>query len=161
MKDQAPGKDADTLLADNLPLVEAVAHRAYPTFAYNADLIQCGRIALWRAALRWDGARPFRPYACACIHNAMSRCARALCRWSALPTDDYRPGPVPGPEEAVVDAVALRERIESVWRPGSREHYVLTRLADGVPKEQVAAALGRSTWDVTRLSRRAWRRVPQ
>ena len=150
--------DRNALLEDNLSLVQAVAHRSFHPLCRDQDLLQCGRIALWQASLHWDGNRPFRPYACACIHNAMTRWATRLGRWSALPPEEYDLD-TPSPEGRIVDDLAFRTRIEAVWPPGSEEHLVLTSLADGVPKEALAARLGRSTWSLTRFSRRAWQRV--
>lgn len=147
----------DALVGDNLPLVRAVAARAFPDRREDDDLLQCGRIALWQAARRWDGQRPFAPYACSCIHNAMRRFLK----------DQADPPRLPPPDRAddcwddrLLDDLCLRQRIAAAWPPGSLEHYVLTCLAAGVPKQRLAAALGRPTWALTRLARRAWSRVP-
>jgi len=140
-------------------LVQAVARRSFPSLAEDADLLQSGRIGLWRAARRWDGHRPFPPFACACIHHEMSHWTRTLQRWAACPAGE-EPTSVPGPEETSVSDLALYERIRAAWPRGSRERFILIRLADGVPKAQLAAALGCSTWNVTRAARRAWTRVP-
>lgn len=146
-------------IRDNLPLVYAVAARAFPKLQDDPDLIQCGRIGLWQAAGRWDGQRPFAPYACSSIHNAMCRWLRSLHRQGG--------DPLPLPEqqgetwdELLVDELGLRQRIASAWPRDSLEYHVLNRLADGEAKEELAARLGCSTWALTRLARRAWQRVP-
>lgn len=149
----------EALVRDHLPLVGGVARRAFPGLARDPDLLQWGRIGLWQAARTWDGERPFRPYACACIRRGMGRWTRTLRRWSA-PVPAAADPPVPGPEERVLSDLALAGRIAAAWPPGTLEHWTLTQLAAGVPKDRLAAALGRSTWSLTRMARRAWRRVP-
>ena len=145
---------------DNLSLVQAVARRSFlPPLSEDQDLLQCGRIALWNAARRWDETRPFRPYACACIHNAMNSWAKVLNRWNTAPPEEFL-GEAYNSEEEILDSLQLRTRIEAAWPPDSQEHLVLTSLAAGIPKERLAARLGRSTWDLPRLSRRAWEKVP-
>ena len=150
----------NTLLTDNLCLVQAVAWRSFPALARDEDLLQCGRIALWQAVQHWDHRRPFRPFACACIHNAMGRWAGRIRHWSAQPAPPAQTD-APDHSEEVVDRLALAARIAAAWPPGSREHYLLTSLARGVPKAELAGRLGCSTWNITRICRRAWRKVPQ
>ena len=152
----------DALVRDNLPLVQAVACRSFPGRREDPDLLQSGRIALWQAALRWDGRRPFRPYACACIRNAMAQWCRSQLRWQSLPEGAECPDPRRSQDwqEDLLDDLGLAQRIASAWPPGSDEYRVLTALAAGVPKEQLAARLGWDTWALTRLARRAWSRVP-
>ena len=149
----------EELIRDNLPLVYAVAARSFPKLREDPDLIQCGRIGLWQAAGRWDGQRPFVPYACSSIRNAMCRWLRSLRRQgssSSLPPDQL----AETWDELLVDELGLRQRIASAWPRDSLEYHVLNCLADGVPKETLAARLGCSTWALTRLARRAWQRVP-
>ena len=150
----------DALVADNLPLVGRVAGRSFPGCREDPDLLQCGRIALWQAALRWDGSRPFRPFACACIHNAMARWLQGQARPGDPPCEESEAGAAPDWHESLLEDLALRQRIEAAWPPGTPEHRLLTALAAGVPKTRLAARTGRSTWEITRAARRAWSRVP-
>lgn len=155
-------RQMDALVGDNLPLVQAVACRSFPDRKEDQDLLQSGRIALWQAAVRWDGQRPFRPYACACIHNAMAQWCKAQSRWQSPPAASGLPNDESSQDwqEEVLADLALAQRITSAWPPGSDEYYVLTALAAGVPKDRLAARLGCETWALTRLARRAWSRVP-
>lgn len=46
--------DRDKLVLDNLKLVNQVLHDKYPSIAFDEDLIQEGRLALVRAAQKYD-----------------------------------------------------------------------------------------------------------
>ena len=152
-------RNVEELVRAHLPLVQAVAARAFPAWREDQDLLQCGRIGLWRAAVGWDGQRRFAPYACTSIHNSMNRWLRTQAGQD-VPLPDGCDGAAPHGEDELLEDLYLRQRIESAWPRGTPEHYILTCLAEGVPKDRLAASLGCSTWDLTRRARRAWLRVP-
>ena len=150
-------EEAEVLVHAHRSLVTAVARKSFPTRQEDPELIQCGLIGLWQAALGWDGSRPFPTYAWPAIHNAMTDSLRR----AAIPAEE---GPldetVPAPESHLIEDLALRQRITSVWPAGSRERKVLLALSGPVSKRDLALSMGLTTAQVTRLARRAWACVP-
>ena len=149
-------REIDSIVEQYHRLVPAVAARSFPALSHDQDLQQCGLIGLWRAAQTWDGVRPFPPYARRCILNAMRNYVRDKSRLTTHEVHASQPPPSPADQEELAAArLDLRDRIRAVWPPGSRERYILTALAAGVPKPAVASALGIDTYAVTRIARRA------
>ncbi len=154
-------REIDSIVEQYHRLVPLVAARSFPALSHDQDLRQCGLIGLWRAAQTWDGRRPFPPYARRCILNAMRNYVRDRGRVSAKEVSmTALPPPSPADQEELAAArLDLRDRIRAVWPPGSRERYILTALAAGVPKPAVASALGIDTYAVTRIARRAYEKL--
>lgn len=153
-------REIDSIVEQYHRLVPLVAARSFPALSHDQDLQQCGLIGLWRAAQTWDGVRPFPPYARRCILNAMRNYVRDRGRVSAKEVSMAAlPSSPSDLEERSAARLDLRDRIRAVWPPGSRERYILTALAAGVPKPAVADALGVDTYAVTRTARRAYKKL--
>lgn len=148
--------DRDTvtaLIEKHSGMVEAVARRRFPTRSQDPDLLQCGMIGLWNAAERWDGARPFPPFAMTCIRNAMYNHLRTLKPAEGPIPDDL---PSPGTEDERLDRLDLLARIDAAWPPNSRERLILVALASGVSKAALAASLGTDTYHIQKTALRAY-----
>ena len=151
-------EEAEALFITQLRLVPLTARRYFPLCREDPELLQAGRIGLWQGAQRWDGARPFSPYAQVCIRNAMTDHLRREGR-------AQRPLPLPPePQASTMEREladrALYRRIRTAWPAGSRQRLVLFALADAWPKAPLARAMGLSSKQLTTLARRAWRQVP-
>lgn len=150
--------EVEALFAANLHLVPLAARRHFPARRGDGELLQAGRIGLWQAARRWDGVRPFPPYARVCIRNAM---ADHLRREGAV----QRPIPLPqAPPDSTMEREladrALYRRIRTAWPAGSRQRRVLLALAQSCPKAPLARSMGLSAKQLTTLARRAWQQLP-
>ena len=152
------GEEAEALFTAQLHLVPLTARRHFPLRRGDPELLQAGRIGLWQGARRWDGVRPFPPYAQVCIRNAMTDHLRREGR-------AQRPIPLPPEPQAptmereLADR-ALYRRIRTAWPAGSRQRRVLLALADAWPKAPLARELGLSAKQLTTLARRAWQQLP-
>lgn len=148
----------DALLERHRSLVDTVARRRFPAHASDPDLLQCGMIGLWRATEKWDGQRPFVPFAKACIHNAMVDHLRA----QAPPEPDFDDTlpPPPLPTDHSAEDRILSRRIAAAWPPGP-ERAALLSIASGTPKRRLACEMGLSGAQLTRLLKRAWKKVKQ
>lgn len=148
----------EALFVAHLHLVPSAARRHFPLRRGDPELLQAGRIGLWQGARRWDGVRPFPPYAQVCIRNAMTDYLRREGR-------ARRPIPLPpAPQISTMEREladrALYRRIRTAWPAGSRQRRVLLALAEACPKAPLARALGLSAKQLTTLARRAWQQVP-
>lgn len=146
----------DALLERHRPLVDAVARRRFPACASDPDLLQCGMIGLWKATEKWDGQRPFIPFAKACIHNAMVDHLRAQAPLEP-DFDDALPSPPPPPDHSAEDR-ELSRRIAAAWPPGP-ERTALLSIASGTPKRRLAREMGLTGAQLTRLLKRAWKKL--
>lgn len=152
------GEEAEALFTAHLHLVPLTARRHFPLRRGDPELLQAGRIGLWQGAQRWDGVRPFPPYAQACIRNAMTDYLRREGR--AQRPIPLSPDPqAPTMERELADR-ALYRRIRTAWPAGSRQRRVLLALAEDRPKAPLARALGLSSKQLTTLARRAWQQLP-
>ena len=69
------------LLNDNMKLVHLVINKYYPSFTHDEEIIQMGRIGLWKASKTWDENKcKFSTYATNCIRNEICREFRRRCR---------------------------------------------------------------------------------
>ena len=148
-------KPLDALLERHRPLVDAVARRRFPARASDPDLLQCGMIGLWRATEKWDGRRPFVPFAKACIHNAMVDHLRTQS--PPEPGFDDALPPPPPPDHSAEDR-ELSRRITAAWPPGP-ERAALLSIASGLSKRRLAQDMGLTGAQLTRLLKRAWKRL--
>ena len=152
------GEAIEALVVAHLHLVPLAARRHFPLRREDPELLQAGRIGLWQSAQRWDGVRPFPPYAQVCIRNAMTDHLRREGR-------AQRPIPLsPEPQASTMEREladrALYRRIRAAWPAGSRQRRVLLALAEDRPKAPLARELGLSAKQLTTLARRAWQRLP-
>lgn len=146
--------DPDTLLEEYRWLVRSVARRHFPGRLWDQDLLQCGLIGLWQAALRWDGSRAFQPFASICIRNAMSDYLRSLPPPGRdAPLEDLD---LSGPELHIAEDEDLYRRIRSTWPAGSLEQQVLLGLTGPTTPRQLAHQLGIPTRRLMRTALRAW-----
>ena len=86
------------LFESNSALVGVVLRRYYSMFLYMTDdLMQCGRIGLWKASVQYDETKGFKfsTYACTCIKTEMFKFIRTELKWrnatitnSTIGTDD-------------------------------------------------------------------------
>lgn len=151
------GDMVESLILAYRPLVHSLARRLQPLDPNDEDLLQCGLIGLWRAAERWDGARPFGPLARHCARSEMvDYLRRARKRFNTVPL------------EAVADsltyqedwsAVELRDGAERACPPGSRARAAVLALSDGVSLSQTAKALGVRRGRAKAIARRAYRKI--
>ncbi len=150
--------EVEALFTAHLHLVPLTARRHFPRQRGDPGLLQAGRIGLWQSARRWDGVRPFPPYAQVCIRNAMTDHLRregTVQRPIPLPS-----APQPSTMERELADRALYRRIRTAWPAGSRQRRVLLALADSWPKARLARDMGLSPKQLTTLARRAWQQLP-
>lgn len=152
------GEEAEALFTAHLHLVPLAARRHFPLRRGDPELLQAGRIGLWQGARRWDGVRPFPPYAQVCIRNAMTDYLRREGR-------AQRPIPLPpDPQASTMEREladrALYRRIRTAWPAGSCQRRVLLALADAWPKAPLARELGLPAKQLTTLARWAWQQLP-
>ncbi len=156
MTDRTP-REVEDLIRAHLHLVPSAARRYFPGSREDQDLLQAGRIGLWQAACRWDGARPFPPYARVCIYNAMLDYLRR--EQSRAPTEPLREDlPAPSLERELGD-LDLQDRIRAAWPAGSRERTILLALSGPTGKTELARDMGLSLRQVSRLAKKAWAKV--
>ncbi len=134
--------DVDKLIEEHRGVIPAVARKKFPSLYHDEDLLQCGMIGLWRAAEAWDGERPFLPFACACVSNAMRDYIRGLNR--RPPTDPLEVWDAPTEPDHSADLFTL-------FPPGTTEHRVMSLLSAGENKAAIARRLGLSPRTVTRV----------
>lgn len=154
------GRAEESLLVEsNVGLVSQIARNRFSSRMGDDDLIQSGMIGLWEAAQKWNGKTDFQPFARVCIYNNMLDYVRGLgathndteelLEILEGDSDDW---------ERLEDAEIL-ERIGRAWPAGSREYMILSNLARGVDKRTVATRMGLKTYQVTRIAKRAMKRV--
>lgn len=79
-------QEIEQAIIDNEKLVYFVVNKFFPEFRGDEDIIQVGRIGLWKACANYDNSRSkFSTFATKCIYNAikaeLSDRAKELC-WS-------------------------------------------------------------------------------
>lgn len=73
---------------ENQKLVYFVIKRSYPTYIYNEDLHQIGRLGLWKACLSYSEDKgKFSTYGARLIKNEISTYFRELNRKRKIPDD--------------------------------------------------------------------------
>ena len=72
----------EQLIADNLDLAQSAAARHCRDRFLHCydDFYSYALEGLWRAAVHYDGVRPFRPYAWTCCYKSVFNCKRAYRR---------------------------------------------------------------------------------
>lgn len=154
-----PERERESKLVEQyIELVGRVARRRFASRLPDDDLLQAGRIGLWEAARAWDGGKDFAGFARSCIYHNMLDYVRAL----GAKHDDTEELPENlegGAEWDDLDNAELLEQIGRAWPVGSPEHTILSNLACGDDKRAVAARMGLKTYQVTRIAKRAVKRV--
>lgn len=69
-----PNKEIEQKIIDNEKLVYFVVSKHFPAYYTDEDIIQCGRIGLWRACKNFNNDKSaFSTFATACIHNEIAK----------------------------------------------------------------------------------------
>ena len=145
------------LVEQNRTLVRTVAARRFPRWLYDDDLLQCGLVGLWEAARKWDGTRNFAAFARTCIYRNMLDHVRSK---AAQASGEEMPENLSYEDvHHRLDDLDLLERISGAFPPGTREHIILTELALGADKKDLAQCLNLETAQMTRIAKRAAKRV--
>ena len=145
------------IIAGHKKLVHAVAARKFYRWQFDEDLLQCGLIGLWEAAQSWNGNGNFAAFAWPCIHHNMLDYIRSK---AAQPSGEELPETLSYEQEYFdLDSLELMEKINSAFPPGTREHIVLLELALGASKKDLAQSMKMDTYQVTRIAKRAVKRV--
>lgn len=137
--------DVDKLIEEYRGVITSVARKNFPSLCHDEDLLQCGMIGLWRAAEAWDGERPFLPFACACVANAMRDYIRKLNRHPPIEPLEAWDAPTEPDRSA---------EFFSIFPESSRERRIMSLLSAGESKAAIARRLGLSAKTVTRLCKK-------
>lgn len=72
----------EELYLENQNLVRYVINRCYPMHQFDDDILQEGRIGLWKACLAYDADTniKFSTYAFKCIYNAIGMALRSIMK---------------------------------------------------------------------------------
>lgn len=164
--------DTDTLVLEHLPLVDRCARRFRGCGEPVEDLVQAGRIGLLHAARRYDAARgvPFPAYAVPTVLGEMRHHLRDRGSLLGGTRDATTPPRTVGLDDtdAADDAPAAAfDRVEQraallphVACLDETERRVLTlRFVHGLTQDAVAARLGISQAQVSRVQARALARL--
>lgn len=130
----------EELIQTYKPLIYSTARRMCPWKPKDEDLLQCGMIGLWRAAEKWDGARPFPPLAKRCIQGEMANHMRKMNRQPpTVPLDGENPALA---REDDHFSMELHDAITRSFDPDSREALLLTALGEGDSLKEAARRAG-------------------
>lgn len=147
---------AERLYLSNVGLVDAVAHTRYRKMLRDPDLLQSGKLGLWKAALGWAsrGKGSFRAYAYTCIKNEMEAYRKTIEKWEPPVEDRDSDGAIDdGPMYDVMSAVRAR------YKPEAKERIVLTALIGGATKAEIASRMGVSPWRVREIAKKAYAEI--
>lgn len=154
--------DRDTveaLIQMHMGLVKQVASRCFSAYQEDQDLLQCGLIGLWEAAETWTGKGKFPAYARVCINHNMLDYIRSKRRERPTVELTEQDGGDLHLEDAGLGEPDMVEKIKAAWPPNSRERLILLALHTGVSKQAIAAAQGLNTYQVTRIAKRAVKKL--
>lgn len=162
--------DTDALVLEHLALVDRCARRFRGWGEPHDDLVQAGRLALLHAARRYDADRgvPFAAYAVPTVvggirHHLRDRCSliRAPREAPQPHVDELDEGATPGHADPAYDEVELRllllPQLEQL--PALERAVVTLRYLDGLTQDAVAAQLGISQPQVSRVQAQALARL--
>jgi len=151
----------ERLVRQHERLVHFVLRRQVTDDVEYADLLQVGRIGLWRAVLHFDAERgvAFSTYAVIAIQRRMWHAIAQARRTAAAP---FSPEPVPAwreAEEYVWRGQVEAALLEAVRRLPTRPRQVIMAVygLDGEPPRRFAA-VGRA-WGVSGEAVRYWHNV--
>lgn len=168
-------QDIDKLIEKNEKLVYHVWNKrfsAYETnWAYKDDLIQIGRIALWKACLHFDPSKgsEFSSYACQAIYNdmlcAITRKYNKLMSnevsYDTIAYTDPKGNTVTIadtiPSEDAFDAIEMKVAVEQFISAckNPRMRCIIEKKLDGYSQIEIARELGLSKSYVSLICSRA------
>ena len=141
--------DTNALVRKYEPLIHAVIAKKLPDHIGDDDLVQVGRLALWRSSKRYDPDKgKFSTYAYKAIYHAM------LKELSKRKTEVSLNMPVTTDEECELheilpdlrqslEGVELRFELEDFYKTLTpRRQDVMKRKAHGQTRKEIAVALG-------------------
>ena len=141
--------DTNALVRKYEALIHSVLSKKLPTYIGDEDLVQVGRIALWKSAKRYDPNKgKFSTYAYKAIYHSM------LKELSKRKSEVSLNAPVAGDDELEFqDTIAdLRQSLEGTELKFELEDFyktltprrqeVLKRKVDGQTRREIAKALG-------------------
>lgn len=168
-------QDIDKLIEQNEKLVYHIWNKrfsAYETnWAYKDDLIQIGRIALWKACLNFDPSKgsEFSSYACQAIYNDML-CAITR-KYNKLMSNEVSYDTIVYtdpkgnivtiadtiPSEDAFDAIEMKVAVEQFLSTckNPRTRYIIEKKLDGYSQIEIARELGLSKSYVSLICSRA------
>lgn len=130
-------------------LIHSVISKKLPAYLGDEDLVQVGRIALWRCAKRYDPDKgKFSTYAYKAIYHSM------LKELSKRKSEVSLNTPIVGDDEAEfqdtiadlrqsLDGAELKFELEDFYKTLTpRRQEVLKRKANGLTRREIAQALG-------------------
>lgn len=155
------GREEETALVEQyITLVQKTAARRFSSRLPDDDLIQSGMIGLWEAAQRWTGNGEFEPFARVCIYHNMLDYVRGLNAKSNQSGEELQEFDEFTMEcFDTLDTMELIDDINKAWPRESMENKVLRGLAVERDKRALAAQMGLTTYQLTRIAKRAWRAV--
>jgi DNA-directed RNA polymerase len=141
--------DTNALVRKYEPLIYAVLTKKLSEYIGDEDLVQVGRIALWRCAKRYDPDKgKFSTYAYTAIYHAM------LKELGKRKTEISLNTPIAGEEELELkdtiadlrlgmEGVELKFELEDFMKQlTTRQKTVLTLKANGKTRKEIAEQLG-------------------
>lgn len=141
--------DTDALVRKYEPLIHSVIAKKLPAYLGDEDLVQTGRIALWRSAKRYDPDKgKFSTYAYKAIYHQM------LKELSKRKTEVSLNAPAVGEEDCELqdlipdlreglEGTELRFELEDFYATLTpRRQNVMHRKAKGETRKEIAKALG-------------------
>lgn len=155
------GREEETALVEKyMYLVQQIARNRFSSRLPDDDLLQTGLIGLWEAAQKWNGNGSFKSYARVCIYHNMLDHVRGLNakkrsdgedleEWDDYTLDRFDD----------LDVMELMDDIDKAWPRESMENKVLRGLAVERDKRVLAAQMELTTYQLTRIAKRAWRAV--
>ena len=148
----------EEFLAHHRQIVKRTISRRFPERDQDEDLFQVGMIGLWEAAIQWDGVTPFPPFARQVVYRDMVDYVRAQNRVSSREEpEEEQISPDAAPQ--IDSTVDIDRRISGQFPKGSREALVLSWLAAGRTKKEIAAVLGVTPARVGQIARRAAEKI--
>ncbi len=134
------------------PMLGVLVSRFSDGGAYEAELAQEARIALYRAAMTYasaDGAVTFGLYARVCVRNALLSCLRSHSKDADLYSLDELDGVFLPEDEEPLESLITAETVADIYRKArtvlsSFERRVFDLYLEEESTEKMAKALGKS-----------------
>ena len=140
--------DTDALVRKYEPLIHSVISKKLPAYIGDEDLVQVGRIALWKSAKRYDPDKgKFSTYAYKAIYHHL------LKELSKRKTEISLNTTIPGDEECELqdlipdlkqslEGIELRFELEDFYKTLTpRRQEIMKRKAYGQTRKEIAKAL--------------------
>lgn len=140
--------DADALVRKYEPLIHSIISKKLPMYCGDEDLIQVGRVALWKSAKRYNPDRgKFSTYAYKSIYHAMlkelgKRKAEVslntpIAEDKGLELQDV----LPNPNDAFCGSELRFELTDFLETITKRRKEILLRVIKGETRKEIAVAL--------------------